>query len=96
MILSLLLGFIAGIVAIVYRGIYFGPWNQVLNTMGTCLLAAVVIYILLQILAGIGGFFLRLLFAAVLTLAIVFGGTKMWNTYNPENPINLPASWTFK
>lgn len=96
MILSLLFGFIAGIAAIIYRGLYFGPWNEALNTMGACLAAAFVLYILLQILIGIGGFFLKLLFAFVVTVLIVFGGTKIWNTYNPDNPINLPiaAEWT--
>ena len=64
--------------------------------MGVCLASALVIYVVLQILAGIGGFFLKLLFVVVITAAIVFGGTKIWNTYNPDNPINLPISWTFR
>ena len=96
MILSLLFGFIAGIAAIIYRGVYFGPWNETFNTMATCLAAAIALYILLQILIGIGGFFLKVVFAIVVTILIVFGGTKIWNTYNPDNPINLPiaAKWT--
>ncbi len=93
MILSLLCGFIAGIAAIIYRGLYFGPWNQALNTMAVCLVVSVVLYILLQILFSIGGFFLKLLFVVLVVSAIVFGGAKVWNTYNPDDPINLPQ-WT--
>lgn len=89
MILSLIFGFIAGIAAIIYRGIYFGPWNEVLNTMGACLAAAVFVYIVLQILAGIGGFFLKLVIIVILTIIILFGGTKLWNTFNPDNPIDM-------
>ncbi len=96
MIFSLLLGFLAGIATVIYRGLYFGPWNQVLNTMGACLAASIVFYILLQILISLGGFFLKIAFAVIVTICIVFGGTKVWNTYNPDNPINLPiaSSWT--
>ena len=92
MIASLLIGLIAGIAMVIYRGIYFGPWNAVLNTMGACIAAALVCYILLQILASLGGFFLKLFFIIVIASLILFGGRKLWNTYNPENPINFPAS----
>ena len=96
MILTLLFGLIAGIVLIIYRGLYFGPWNAALNTMGACVAAALVCYVLFQILASLGGFFLKLLFVLIVVTAIVFGGRKVWNTYNPNNPINFPSSITEK
>lgn len=89
MILTLVFGFIAGIVAVCYRGLYFGPWNEALNTMGACLAAAVFAYIILQILAGIGSFFLKLVIIVILTIIVLFGGTRLWNTFNPDSPIDL-------
>lgn len=96
MIASLLIGLIAGIAMIIYRGLYFGPWDAALNTMGACVAAAIVCYILLQILASLGGFFLKLFFIIVIASFILFGGTELWNTYNPKNPINWPTSITQK
>ncbi|MBQ3696102.1 MAG: hypothetical protein II938_03950 [Alphaproteobacteria bacterium] len=92
MIFTLLIGLIAGVAMVIYRGLYFGPWNAALNTIGACLAAAIICYILLQILANIGGFFLKILFVVIITVLILFGGTKIWNTYNPDHPINFPPS----
>ena len=91
MILSLLFGFIAGIATIIYRGLYFGPWNEALNTMGACLGVALLIYIILQILAGIGSFFLKLIVIIILSILIFFGGTRLWNKFNPDQKIDLPG-----
>ena len=90
MIFSLILGLIAGTALIVYRGLYLGPWNQAINTMGTCLIAAVVGYIVLQIIGSMGNFFAKLLFIVALAAVILFGGRKLWNRYNQSNQIEMP------
>ncbi len=90
MIFSLILGLIAGTALIVYRGLYLGPWNEAVNTMGTCLIAAIVIYIVLQIIGSMGSFFAKLVFVIALTAVILFGGRKLWNRYNPSNQIDMP------
>ena len=92
MIFSILIGLVLGIGMVIYRGLYAGPWNAALNTVGACILASIVCYILLRILAGIGGFFLKIVFIIIIATLILFGGTKIWNTYNPDNPIPLPSS----
>ena len=82
MVTALILGFVAGVVLIVYRGLYLGPWAAALNTMGVCLIASIVIYIVLQIIASIGSFFLRILLIAAIIGGIVFGG---WRLYDGSN-----------
>ena len=92
MILTLLIGFLIGVGMVIYRGLYFGPWNAAFNTLAACIAASFVFYILLQILASLGGFFMKLFFIIVIACLILFGGREVWNTYNPDNPINMPAS----
>ena len=92
MFLTLLIGFIAGIALIIYRGLYFGPWPAAINTMGTALASAIVLYVFLQILASVGSFFLRVLLVLIFAAVILIGGRKLWNTFNPDNPINLPTA----
>ena len=90
MIFSLILGLIDGTALIVYRGLYMGPWNQAINTMGTCLIAAIVGYIVLQIIGSMGNFLAKLLFVIALAAVILFGGRKLWNRYNQSNQIEMP------
>ena len=92
MIFTMFIGLIAGIAMVIYRGLYFGPWNQVINTMGVCLAASIVFYILLQIIAGIGSFFLKIVLIILITIVVFFGGTKLWNSFNPDNPIKMPTA----
>jgi len=94
MFLTLLLGFIAGLGLIIYKGLYFGPWPEALNTMGTAIVVAIVFYIFLQILANIGGFFLKVFLVILFSVAILVGGQKLWNAFNPDNPIVVPAAIT--
>ena len=90
MVLALVLGFFAGLGMILYKGLYFGPWNAALNTMGACLAASVVVYVLLHIVFSVGSFFIRLLLIIVIGSAILFGSQKLWNTFNPDKPLNWP------
>lgn len=92
MITALAIGFIAGLALIFYRGLYFGPWPAALNTMGTALIASVVFYIFLHILLSIGSFFLRILLVIIFASAVFIGGQKLWNAFNPDNPIKAPSS----
>lgn len=92
MVFALICGLIGGIGLVIYRGLYFGPLPAVINTMGSALVAAVVIYIFLQLLASIGSFFIRILLVIVFAAAILFGGRKLWNTFNPDNPIKMPTA----
>ena len=89
MITTLILGLLAGIGMVIYRGLYFGPWAAALNTIGVCVIAAVVIYIALQIIASIGSFFLRILLIIAFAFGILFGGYHLWNSANPTQ--KLPA-----
>jgi len=91
MIFALICGLIGGIGMVFYKGIYFGPWQAVVNTMGSALAAAVIMYVFLHLLACIGSFFLRILLVILFAAAILFGGRKLWNTFNPDNPIKMPA-----
>ncbi len=96
MFLALLIGFLGGISLIVSRGL-LGDWMAMTTTMGSCLAAAFVIYILFQIFIGIGGFFLKLIFICVFLSALFFGGKGLWNTFNPDNQIsfgNFGSSFT--
>lgn len=92
MLIALVCGFIGGIGLVIYRGLYFGPWNAVINTMGVALAASIIIYVFLHLLLCVGGFFLRILLVIIFAAAILFGGRKLWNTFNPDNPIQLPTS----
>ena len=92
MIFTLICGLIAGVGLVIYKGIYFGPWQEVVNTMGSALAAAVILYVFLQILACVGSFFLRILLVIVFATAILFGGRKLWDTFNPDNPIKMPSA----
>ena len=90
MILALI--FVAGLAMVIYRGIYLGPWSEVINTMGSALLAAMVVYIFLHIIFSVGSFFLRLLLVIIFAAVILIGGRKFWNMFNPDNPIHMPAA----
>ena len=90
MSLALMLGFIAGLVLIVYRGLYNGPLSAAFYTMGASLGIAVAIYIILTILGQLGSFVIKLCLILAVGVVILFFGTTLWNIFNPENPIVLP------
>ena len=53
MFLALIFGIIAGIAMVIYQGIYMGPWDAVLHTMGMAVVGAVLIYIALHFIFSI-------------------------------------------
>ena len=89
MIFALILGAMAGVGMIFYRGVY--STSAMLNTMGVAIIASFIIYLIFQLMSGIGGFFLKLLLVIVLGLGILYGGKNLWNRYNPSNPIHVPT-----
>ncbi len=94
MFICFILGIIASISIIVYKGLYFGPWPAVLNTVGMCLIGSVILYVVLQILGSIGGFLIKLALVIIVAGAIIFGGHKLWNSANPTKQlpdINISA-----
>lgn len=91
MFLFLSLGFLSGISLIIYKGLYLGPWPQALQVMGSCIAAALVIYFVLRILIGVGGFLFKLAFLALIIFAVFFGGKKVWHRYLPNQPIKIPT-----
>ncbi len=90
MSLALMLGFVAGLVLIVYRGLYNGPWSAALYTMGSSLGIAVAIYIILTILGQLGSFVIKLFLILAICVIVLFFGSTLWNLLNPDNPITIP------
>lgn len=90
MSLALMIGFIAGLVLIVYRGLYNGPWSAAFYAMGSCLGIAVAIYIILTILGQLGSFFIKLFLILTVGFLILLFGTTLWNLMNPDMPIVFP------
>ena len=71
MTIALAFGFFFGLSLIIYRGLYLGSWSVALSTLGSCVVAAVVIYIFLRILISVGSLILRL-FLILLFIGAVF------------------------
>lgn len=90
MSLALMIGFIAGLVLIAYRGLYNGPWSAAFYTMVSSLGIAVAIYIILTILGQLGSFVIKLFLILAVCVIVLFFGTTLWNIFHPENPIILP------
>ncbi len=91
MFLFLSLGFLSGISLIIYKGLYLGPWPQALQIMISCITAALIIYFILRVLVGVGGFLFKLAFLALIIGAVFFGGKKVWYRYLPNQPIKIPT-----
>ena len=70
MVLALLFGFFAGIGLIIYRGLYMGHWAEAFSTLGSTIVAALVVYVFLRILVSIGSVILRLLLIVVFIGAV--------------------------
>ena len=81
MFLALIFGVIAGIAMVIYQGIYMGPWDAVLHTMGMAVVGAVLIYIALHFIFSIGSFILKIVLILALLGALGFGGMRVWNAY---------------
>ena len=90
MTIALLFGFFIGIGLIIYRGLYAGHWSEAFSTLGSTIIAAIIVYIFLRILASLGSLFLRLLLIILFIGAIYsargplsrlfFGATKTLST----------------
>ena len=92
--IALILGILAGLGIVIYRGIYFGPWLEVMKTIGTTLIISVGLCLFFRILASIGSFFVRALLILILVAVILLGGRFLWNFLNPDHPIAMPAAVT--
>ena len=92
MTIALILGMLAGLGLVIYKGIYFGPWIEVMTTMGTTLLIAVGICLFLRILASIGSFIVRALLILVFIALLFFGGRIVWNSLVPDQAIGMPEA----
>jgi len=78
MAIALILGLVIGCALVVYQGIYMGPWDQVLHTMGMSIMGCVILYIILHIVASIGSFILRIVIVLAVLGLLGFGGFKLW------------------
>jgi len=85
---ALILGVLAGLALVIYKGIYFGPWMEVMITLSSTIVIAVLICLFLRILASIGSFFVRALLILIFVALVLLGGEKLWNFINPNHPLN--------
>ena len=90
MTLALIIGILTGLGLVIYKGIYFGPWIEVMTTIGTTMLVAIGICLFLRILASIGSFFVKALLILIFLALIFFGGRALWNSVMPDHPIGMP------
>ena len=82
MTIAILIGFFAGITLIIYRGLYLGgTWGVAFSTIGSTIVAALVVYIFLRILVCLGSFFLRLILILLFIGAIFSARDKLMNIF---------------